>query len=760
MKSTYTIIFTCMALIQAICVYITKKSKRKIAPDWILPASISLIPTLANVAITLSQSTQVCNWAYAVFYASLTWLLLIMAYFFAKFTAYEKIPKQVKIVLTALAAIDSLSMLLNPILGHAYQCYGSLNQYQEVCIVTRGLLGFKIHLILSYLLSILSFAILIRKICISPSVYWRKYLTAIGSLFAVILWDALFVLKKTVIDTSIIGYAIACAMITYFAIISKPHILINSLLGKVAAYTSNMIVFFDIDGICVYANEPAKKFLGINDGSLDKCKELLEEITGQKIEVEKNENYTKTIATNKNPVAHLQVEYRTIFHNKKTEGVFFQMQDATESVNRYRKEKYLATHDPLTGIYNRETLFKNAEEKIHAAPETSFYVLAIDVKNFTLLNDMFGRETGDTVLKKMAFLFPSKKLPNVLYGRLEGDKFGMVLSKEDFESNVAELRHIGWQIGTLLRKRHYSVTLLIGIYRTGENDISIPTMFDRALIAIDSIKNSGDAKIAYYDEEMRQEMVWEQQIVTEFSNAIASRQFEIYLQPQADREGRIVGAEALARWNHPQKGLIPPIHFIPVLEKNGLISKLDFYVWEQTCIILQKLKRMDKNDFYISVNISPKDFYYTDVAQSLIDLVAKYEIDCKNLRLEITESVISTDLEMKLPLLDRLQVLGFIVEMDDFGSGNSSLNMLKDIRVDVLKLDMGFLYRAKDLERSRIIIKQIILMARELGIQVVTEGVETQAQADFLRSVGCDVFQGYYFGKPVPLEKFFSQMLP
>ena len=187
---------------------------------------------------------------------------------------------------------------------------------------------------------------------------------------------------------------------------------------------------------------------------------------------------------------------------------------------------------------------------------------------------------------------------------------------------------------------------------------------------------------------------------------------------------------------------------------NGLISDVDRYIWEQACKQLSKWKAEGRNDLYISVNISPMDLYFMNIYQVFVGLVARYQISPKNLKLEITETAIAMDFNRHLELISKLRSIGFIVEMDDFGSGYSSLNMLKDINVDILKIDMAFLRKANDEERSKKILQMIISLSKQLGMPVVTEGVEKEEQVRFLTEMGCDIFQGYYFNKPMPVEEF------
>ena len=256
---------------------------------------------------------------------------------------------------------------------------------------------------------------------------------------------------------------------------------------------------------------------------------------------------------------------------------------------------------------------------------------------------------------------------------------------------------------------------------------------------------------------MRSDIVKEQKLSSEMVEALENGQFEVYYQPQYDYENNsLVGAEALVRWNHPEKGMISPAVFIPMFERNGFITVLDEYVWEKACQDLRKW--MDDKEKYIpisvSVNISRIDIYNPNLCKTLKNLVKKYNLNASALKLEITESAYMQSPEQLINVTKDLRANGFIVEMDDFGAGYSSLNILKDVPVDILKLDVNFLSKGEDDSKGGHILSSIIRMAHWLNIPVIAEGVETKEQADYLKSLSCVYMQGYYFSKPLPKNEF------
>ena len=391
-----------------------------------------------------------------------------------------------------------------------------------------------------------------------------------------------------------------------------------------------------------------------------------------------------------------------------------------------------------------------------AEPNT-YCMVCSDIKNFKLVNDIFGINVGDEVLMNIADTLKRLAGPGSVYGRISGDRFAICMPRARFKPEVFtnEIRRIGEQSGTST----YRICMHVGVYDIVDKDIAVSVMCDRAYMAIKTIKNSLTDTVAYYDDGLRESSVSEQKVTGEFGTAIEGGQFCFYIQPQVSVKGKILGGEALVRWIHPERGLVPPGEFIGILENTGLICRLDMHTWELACQKLREWKDRGLTDYHISVNISPKDFYFADIYKVFTSLVEKYEIGPRNLRLEITESAIMSDFDKQLVLIQRLQEYGFMVEMDDFGSGYSSLNMLKDMPVNTLKVDMGFLRQTDHQERSRTILKMIISLSKQLGMEVVTEGVETKEQVDFLTEIGCDIFQGYYFAKPMPVNEFEKKYL-
>lgn len=414
-----------------------------------------------------------------------------------------------------------------------------------------------------------------------------------------------------------------------------------------------------------------------------------------------------------------------------------------------------ATRDQLTGLWNRDYFFEMVAKTIHENPDEEFVMIASDIYQFKMFNEILGVQTGDDLLLAIAQGYRERCKRLWVFSRVAGDRYGLLMPKSDFN----EERFMAFVRGVFDRKYYeLKVHCYVGVYEIVDRSVSAESMYNRAYMALESIKGDFRKEIAYYHEEIRNRRIFEITTLDEMDRALLNNEFVIYLQPQIDVHTKeVVSAEALIRWNKPGRGIVPPSEFIPLFENNGMIAKLDYQVWELACRQLYIWKNEGFEERSISVNISAKDFYLSDLYESITGLVERYKVNPKNLKLEITETAFVLDVKKQMSLVRRLQEYGFIIEIDDFGSGYSSLNSLKDICVDVLKMDMKFFEKTDETDRAEKIVRSVVRLANELGMPVIAEGVETAEDVEMLERVGCQIIQGYYFSKPLSVpdyEKF------
>lgn len=418
--------------------------------------------------------------------------------------------------------------------------------------------------------------------------------------------------------------------------------------------------------------------------------------------------------------------------------------------------------DRTTGLLSKEYFCQQAEKILRSNPDKTYDIICSDVENFKLINDAFGMQGGNKVLKTMGGI--CQKSTDTLGGicsRFHADQFVSMIehtegySDELYEALTAETRE---KCGIS------NIVIKWGIYQTGDRKISVEQMYDWALQGARSIKGQYGRYYVFYDDKLRSEMLRDQAILDCMEEALEQGQFQVKLQPKYKAAGGLfTDAEALVRWCHPEWGMQSPAVFIPLFERNGFITKLDQYVWEKVCQLMQQWDKEGLEPVNISINVSRADVYNVNLVDTLLDLVKCYNIAPKRLHLEITESVYTESPEDIIQNVTRLREKGFVVEMDDFGSGYSSLNMLNRMPMDILKLDMQFIRTEMEMPESRRTLRYIIGLAHWLNLSVVAEGVETKEQLEHLRNLGCDYIQGYYLAKPMDpadFEELFRQQIP
>jgi diguanylate cyclase (GGDEF)-like protein len=413
-------------------------------------------------------------------------------------------------------------------------------------------------------------------------------------------------------------------------------------------------------------------------------------------------------------------------------------------------------HDQLTNLYNRTTFFIETRRLLDDNPDTRFALIRFDIDRFQTYNAFWGEEEGDRLLIYIANSL--RKIAEILkpctYGRINADAFCICVP--------FDAAKLGPQVEQACAKLEafnpeYRIEPSFGIYVIEDPHEKIQTMYEFAMLAARQCKGSCLRHVCYYEHKLGVKTMEEQRIVNEMQAALDSGQFEVYLQPKYNLQTeQPYGAEALIRWRHPERGLLSPGLFIPVFERNGFVGKVDAYMWEEVCRLLRGWRDAGQNPGPISVNVSRVNMYNPNLVEVLTGLVRKYDIPSNLLHLELTESAYMENPEIMSNTVRALQQAGFKILMDDFGSGYSSLNTLKEIPVDVLKIDMKFLSGNADAARGRCILASVIRMAGWLSTPVIMEGVETVQQKDLLKSIGCGYVQGFYFARPMPVREYES----
>ena len=433
------------------------------------------------------------------------------------------------------------------------------------------------------------------------------------------------------------------------------------------------------------------------------------------------------------------------------------------AVNNQKMLMELAYSDSLTGLRNfagfkREVgIFLNRPE-ISRSELTSYVLWYGDLRNFKLINDVLGYEEGDRLLRLVAEFLRTVEGPDCLCCRIAADNFAGITRCEDtqvLDSGLCQLKEYMRNSGM---DEQPFMEIPVGVYRfrTGDGKQSLDVLVNYANMAHKIAKERPGSSYVFYDDSIRRRMLEDTALESEAEAAMEDDEFKLYMQPKIDIQNgnQITGAEVLARWLSPRRGLILPGNFIPLFEKSELIVKLDRYMFEHACRWYRSHLEQGGRPVSLAVNVSKAGLFQNDFVDYYTDIKDKYSIPDRVMELEFTESILAADTELFAELVVNLNARGFICSLDDFGSGYSSLNLLKNLPIDVLKLDILFFQKSRDIRRERIVVSNVINMAKELDIKTIAEGVEDMDTVEFLRKAGCNVIQGYVFAKPMPQEDF------
>lgn len=744
----FTFIFASLIIAQIYCAIKASKSDKPIAKRTRNFNLAIILPIFANIIIINSQLEILSIIGYYLSYVGMSIILIFMVRFTEEYCkGVDPSRKHSKpYAMYILGAIDILQMTIMLFAGNLLGTEKIILNGQ-IFYADTPMMGLTIHRVVNYTVYasiLLIYIISVKKI---SKLYREKYTVILITLIVAGVAQGIFIASRTPIDKSILIHGTMGIVVYYFSIRFRPLRLFDTLLSGVASNMNDAVYVFDSSSTCVFANDAGYQLLNT------RCKvaELKDAITEKFGDLSnKGDNWSEDVYL-PDTKEYFIIEKKSVISEGLLEGFFIIIRNNTERHNAIEREMYESTHDKLTGLFNMSYLYRHVKDTLKTGNIT-YCAIYINIKNFKIINDIFGNKFGDRVLRQFASWLKETFKDEAVYGRLIGDTFGIFMPYNKFDEKVFTegladfiVRH---------KNKEHQICFHIGVYEIKDRNLDPSVMFDRAHMALSTITDNYKTSVKVYDETLRQTILEEQRLSLNLAKAIEDNEIKPYLQPIMNKEGEVVGAEALARWEHPELGFLPPYKFIPAFEKTGLIVEVDKHIWEESCKILHRWKAQCQN-LFISINVSPKDFYFIDVVQTIKDLVDNYKINPRSLRIEITETAMMADSEEKIRIFDQLRQEGFIVEMDDFGSGYSSLNLLKKMPVDILKIDMNFLENDGEyVDKAKTIVKNVISLSNELQMTALTEGVETEAQFNGLKEMGCSLFQGYYFSKPMPVEEF------
>ncbi len=444
--------------------------------------------------------------------------------------------------------------------------------------------------------------------------------------------------------------------------------------------------------------------------------------------------------------------------NRNRQSISYLFTNINERAEIEQNLKFYSEKDTLTALPNMRAFLQSAQVLIEEHPEEEYEIVRMDIERFRIISEMFGIDEGDKLLKFIAVKIQEylDEEDEVAYCRIASDVFAMCIPVHSYsvDTMIQKL-----QKAVTEYPKNYEVVLSFGRYYVTKEDreqkVPVSNLVDRAAAAQITIKGNYLQHVAVYDESIRKKEADEAMILSEMNHALENGEFQVYLQPKVNMQtGKIIGSEALVRWQHPGKGLISPAAFVPVFEKNGFIIEIDKYMICNTCAIIRRWIDSGIPVYPVSVNLSRLNLYNKRIIQDIREYVEEYQIPREYISFEITESAFSGDNSYIKILAEKLQKEHFKVLMDDFGSGYSSLNTLKEIPVDVLKIDLKFLPAGENDEKANLIIKHVVEMAVDLDLMIIVEGVEREEQVEFLTKIGCKIAQGFYYYRPISVQEY------
>lgn len=753
-RSVFIVIFVLLIAILMLCGIASWRSEKTIGRSVGLFCFSLIPPVLGNMIIVGATTENMASVGCYIYYIGMNLVMYTLINFTNKYCIRQNdtdkkagiVPDWIKYILV----IDAVQVFMNIVFKHAF-VLEEIEAYGKPYFIMEALPGQIVHRVVCYGAMAMIMIVFIIKSIQASRLHRERYIVILISMMIGTFWQTYYIFSRTPIDRSMIGFAVFGFLIFYFSIHYRPLRLLDSMLADIVNDTTVAVFLYEPEGKCIWINESAKKLTGIKGNDLEGASKALRDLIGETANISEM-NETEIIRQINEDELSFMIARNSFFDGSgKKLGSYVRVRDITEEKQRIEAEMFASNHDELTGLYNKEYTYKKISDQLKQHALNDYYIVRINVCDFKVFNDVFGKAFGDAALKQVADWIRKYSDERCIYGRISGDSFGSCLPKSEFIEEVLEsdLARFTVRLGDI----EQNLMVHLGFCEIGDDDQDVSVLFDRASMALDSIKDDYKKHVVFFDRKIRDRMVWNQEISAQLDDAIAQEQIVPYLQPIADNTGKIVGAEALARWIHPLHGFMSPADFIPLFEENGIIVDLDKHIWKLACRILKGWKEKYP-DLFISVNVSPKDFYLTDVLSDIVGFVKEYEIEPESLRIEVTESSMMRDTDDRMRTLEEFRKQGFVVEMDDFGSGYSSLNMLKDMPVDVLKIDMKFLGKSSDEQRADIVIKNVIRLSEDLSIVSLAEGVETKEVFNQLNNLGCNLFQGYYFSKPVPLNEF------
>ncbi|MBO4405048.1 MAG: EAL domain-containing protein [Treponema sp.] len=675
-----------------------------------------------------------------------TWFLYFLFAFSAVYCSSRFAKIRVRILFIFLAIVDSIIILFN----FAHPVFFTVQNFfiapgVSSFVIEPGYL-FYVHYTFIMIFIITSLIISCEHFIKTESVRKIKYLFLF--IFLILMTFAytfeLFVFNHASVSSL---FTFISGFFCYLSGFRVPRYITSKIISYVQENSNDAIICFDIAGHIVFKNSQADRIINGKKFPKRFSPEFLFDFFRQNWSKDMESAEWTCLLELDSKISWFDVSYRKVYKIDEFIGSFFKFRDVTVIHDEREEQKYNASHDPLTGILNRNGFLEEVDRVVAENPFCSYVMVCSNIKDFKLINSIFGKEAGNRVLVKIADLLKKNAHKTSIYGRISDDKFALLAEKESFTEDIFYQKLDKIQL--VIENPVYRITFKIGIYEFKGTSESAEILIDKAVLALKTEKSP--SMFSYFDRKLMEQIVKEKYLLNTFENQLMQKKFSLVFKPVSSRDGKIKGAKCSALWND-QKEKFSTTFVVNTLDKTGLIYKLDSAVWEEAFRTLSARKDLPE-DFFVNLHISEKDFYYMDVPPFFAELSSRYGVSPSMVNIGVPEKILSKNFEKISENCLALKKAGFRILIEDFGSDYSSLNMLKNFSADIIEVDVRYFYENGNGKKASVILKSVARLAQSLGMTVIFSGVANDELLSLTDASGNVFFDGEYFSRPVSFEK-------
>ncbi len=729
-------LFITMLFINIFAIYILLKNKSKQTISFTGYVIATILAFIFYYSSIFFSEAYTMKTLYSLYLASMSLSSFFLFRYVSIYTNLNIKKKSIWIILFSLSIINSIIQIVN--IFYPLSAEYSFKEYNEfITIRPIGHPLFYCYLFYAYGLILASLILLLIKYKKSSIIYRFQYVYMFIFLLAIVGFNILFIIGLFEINISTVLYCIFTFVTTLYTYVYVPLYLENLTSSYMIKDIDFAFALFDNKGNLVSENYNSKKWFNVtNSFEIDKF----------------NKNNSEFSFKCKDGIARLFVVTKNELKSKdkvhEIIGTYYIARDVTSERMELARREYKANHDSLTGLYTENYFIELVSKKIKEN-ENKYSIAIFDMTHYNVFINLFGIEAAKKLVKRFSDCLSNEiKTDTSIYAKFGDSKFLFFDTTENIYNSCVNRRSIFNE----LIFENYKININIGVYDILDSTEEINKMIDKADLALLEISNFNN-RTKVYNSSISKKIIRENNLICLFSSAIEKNDIDIFVQPQINcSNGKLVGGEALVRWKNNGE-MISPGEFLPLLIRQGLITKLDMHVWEKAIEFSKKLLDMGLPT-PISINITVQDLFAIDINEYINSLLEKYQLPAQYLNIEITESEVMVDLAYTIEVINKFKNSGLKVEMDDFGSAYSSLNSLKNIPIDLIKLDLKFLNNDGDETKKDIIISIMVELTKKLNLPLIAEGVEKESQIAYLNNLGCKYIQGFYYSKPMPKDDF------